>query len=96
MKKALEKFSNLKHVGDVRHIGMIGAIEIVKDKVTKEPHHFSERIGHKIFLEAMKRGALLRPTGNVIYFIPPLIITEGQIEELTQIAYESIKTVTEP
>ena len=94
-KKSLEKFKDLKNVGDIRHIGMIGALEIVKDKTTKEPHHFSERIGHKIFLEAMKRGALLRPTGNVIYFIPPLIITEGQIEELTQIAYDSIKAVTE-
>lgn len=94
-KNSMNKFKDLKHVGDIRHIGMIGALEIVKDKTTKEPHHFSERIGHKIFLEAMKRGALLRPTGNVIYFIPPLIITEGQIEELTQIAYDSIKAVTE-
>ena len=43
----------------------------------------------------MKRGAILRPIGNVIYFMPPLIITEAQIEELTQIAYEAIKAVIE-
>ncbi len=94
-KQALKKFEQLKHVGDIRHIGMIGAIELVKNKETKEPYVFNERIGHRVFLEAMKRGAILRPIGNVIYFMPPLIITEAQIEELTQIAYDSIKTVTE-
>ena len=94
-KQALKKFEQLKHVGDIRHIGMIGAIELVKNKETKEPYVFNERIGHRVFLEAMKRGAILRPIGNVIYFMPPLIITEVQIEELTQIAYDSIKTVTE-
>lgn len=94
-KQALKKFEQLKHVGDIRHIGMIGAVELVKDRETKEPYAFNERIGHRVFLEAMKRGAILRPIGNVIYFMPPLIITEAQIEELTQIAYDSIKTVTE-
>ena len=95
-KKNLQKFKNLKHVGDIRHIGMIGAIELVKDRETKEPYPFEERIGHKVFLEALKMGAILRPIGNVIYFMPPLIITEAQIEMLTQIAYYAIQTVTEP
>ena len=74
---------------------MVGAIELVQDKETKEPYKFTERIGHKVFLEAMKRGAILRPIGNIIYFLPPLIITEQQIEDLTEIAYNSIKAVTE-
>lgn len=94
-KQALKKFEQLKHVGDIRHIGMIGAVELVKNRETKEPYAFNERIGHRVFLEAMKRGAILRPIGNVIYFMPPLIITEAQIEELTQIAYEAIKAVIE-
>ncbi len=95
LKECLEKFQTLKHVGDIRHIGMIGAIEIVKNKTTKEPYLFTERIGHKVFREAMKNGALLRPIGNIIYFLPPLIITEEEIEKLTEIAYNAIKTVTE-
>lgn len=95
LKDCLEKFQTLKHVGDIRHIGMIGAIEIVKNKTTKEPYLFTERIGHKVFREAMKNGALLRPIGNIIYFLPPLIITEEEIEKLTEIAYNAIKTVTE-
>ena len=95
LQKCLKQFQKLQHVGDIRHIGMIGAIEIVKDKNSKEPYLFTERIGHKVFLEAMKNGALLRPIGNIIYFLPPLIITEEEIEKLTKIAYNAIKNVTE-
>lgn len=95
LKKSLKKFETLKHVGDIRHIGMIGAIEMVKDKLTKKPYLFEERMGHKVFLEALKMGAILRPIGNVIYFMPPLIITEKEIEKLTEIAYNAIKIVTE-
>ncbi len=95
LRSELSKFAGLKHVGDIRHIGMIGAVELVKDKNLKTPYSFEERIGHKVFKEAMKRGAILRPIGNVIYFLPPLVISESQIRELTDIAYESIKAVTE-
>ena len=95
LKSCLEKFKTLEHAGDIRHTGMIGAVEMVKDKSTKEPYNFDERMGHRVFLEALKNGAILRPIGNVIYFMPPLIITEQEIEKLTDIAYSAIKKVTE-
>ncbi len=95
LKQCLKKFKELQHVGDVRQTGMIGAVEMVRNKSTKEPYDFVERIGHKVFKEALKNGALLRPIGNVIYFMPPLIIKEEEIEKLTKIAYNAIKTVTE-
>ena len=95
LKQCLEQFENLKHVGDVRQTGMIGAVEMVKDKNTKEPYPFVERTGHKVFKEALKNGAILRPIGNVIYFMPPLIIKNEEIEKLTKIAYNAIKIVTE-
>ena len=95
LKSCLEKFKTLEHAGDIRHTGMIGAVEMVKDKSTKEPYDFKERMGHRVFLEALKNGAILRPIGNVIYFMPPLIITEQEIEKLTDIAYSAIKKVTE-
>ena len=95
LKECLEKFKPLNHVGDVRHIGMIGAVEMVKDKSTKEPYPFTDRIGHLVFKSALQKGALLRPIGNVIYFLPPLVITEKKKEKLTDIAYFAIKEVTE-
>ena len=95
LKQCLEKFRGLEHVGDIRQTGMIGALELVKNKETKEPYPFEDRIGHNVFKEALKNGALLRPIGNVIYFMPPYIIKNEEIEKLTKIAYNAIKIVTE-
>lgn len=95
LKQCLKKFTTLEHVGDVRQTGMIGAVEMVKNKITKEPYPFEERTGHRVFKEALKNGALLRPIGNVIYFMPPYVIKNEEIEKLTEIAYNAIKIVTE-
>jgi adenosylmethionine-8-amino-7-oxononanoate aminotransferase len=89
----MQKLKNHKNVGDIRQIGMIGAIELVKNKETKEDFPLNDRIGHKIYKEALKRGAIIRPLGNVLYFMPPLIIKEQEIETLVNIAADSIKAV---
>jgi len=92
-KQELEKFWELDCIGDVRQIGMIGVVELVKNRETKEMYSFEERIGHKIYKEGLKRGAILRPlaSGHIVYFIPPYVITEEEIKLLTDIAYDSIK-----
>ena len=78
------------HVAEVRQTGMILAIEMVKDKATKEPYPWQERRGLKVFEHAMSKGALLRPLGNVTYFIPPYVITPEQIHWLAEVATEGI------
>lgn len=93
--KQLEKFKDLKHVGDVRYIGMIAALELVEDKETKELFDCKKRIGKKVYQEALKLGAILRPLDHIIYFIPPYVITEEEIVELTDIAYKAIRLATE-
>ena len=89
----LEKFRNHPNVGDIRQTGMICAIELVKNKETKEPFAYEDGIGKKIYLEGLKLGAILRPMWNCIYFITPYIITEKEIEKLTNIAYEALTKV---
>ena len=91
--KELEKFRSHKNVGDIRQTGMICAIELVKDKQTKEPFSYADGIGKKIYTEGLKLGAILRPMWNCIYFITPYIITEKEIEKLTNIAYEALNRV---
>jgi adenosylmethionine-8-amino-7-oxononanoate aminotransferase len=78
------------HVGDVRQQGMTLAIEMVKNKATKEPFPFAERRGMRVFKHALTREALLRPLGNVSYFMPPYVITEEQIRHLGQVLTEGI------
>ena len=81
-----EKFLPLKNVGEVRSIGLINAIELVKDKKTKEPLDYKKRTGYQIYKKALKKGIILRPLGDVIYFNPPLIIEKEDMEFVTDIA----------
>ncbi len=83
-----EKFLNLKNVGEVRNLGLINAIELVKDKNTKEPFDSKLRLGYQIYKKALKKGVLLRPLGDVIYFNPPLIIEEADMDFVTDVALE--------
>ena len=83
-----EKFLNLDNVGEVRHIGLVNAIEIVKNKKTKENYDSSLRLGYQIYKKALKKGVLLRPLGDIIYFNPPLIIEEKDMDFVTDVARE--------
>lgn len=88
--KALEIFENHPNIGEYRQIGMIGALEFVKNKESKELFDPMKRAGYEIYKIALKKGAVLRPLGNVIYFMPPYIITEAEIDRMLQICKESI------
>jgi adenosylmethionine-8-amino-7-oxononanoate aminotransferase len=94
LKKHSEKFLNHPHVADVRQKGMILAIEMVKNKTTKEAYPWQERRGLKVYLHGLKNGVLLRPLGNVVYFMPPYVITEEQIAMMTRVALEGIHLAT--
>jgi adenosylmethionine-8-amino-7-oxononanoate aminotransferase len=90
----LQKISKLPYVGDVRHIGMIGAVELVRDKKTKDTFKFEERMGMKIYGEGLKRGVILRPLGDVIYLFLPLCIERDELEEILSRVYEIIEKIT--
>ena len=83
-----EKFNNIDNVGEIRNIGLINAIELVKDKNTKEPFEPSLRVGYQIYKKALQKGVILRPLGDVIYFNPPLIIGKEDMNFVTDIARE--------
>ena len=88
-----EKFADYKNVGEVRHIGLVNAIELVKDKKTKEPFDSKLRLGYQIYKKALKKGVLLRPLGDIIYFNPPLIIEEPDMDFVTDVALECMKEI---
>ena len=88
-----EKFLPHKNVGEVRSIGLINAIELVKDKTTKEPLDGKLRTGYQIYKKALPKGVILRPLGDVIYFNPPLIIDHKAMDFVTDIALECLKEV---
>ena len=88
-----ETFLPHKNVGEVRSIGLINAIELVKDKNTKEPFDSKLRTGYQIYKKALKNGVLLRPLGDVIYFNPPLIIEKNDMDFVVEKANKCMKDI---
>ncbi|MFQ5715977.1 MAG: adenosylmethionine--8-amino-7-oxononanoate transaminase [Nitrospinales bacterium] len=86
-----KKLEELKWCGEFRQTGMIARVELVQNKESKEPFPFEKRVGYHIYLEGLKRGVLMRPLGNVVYFIPPLIITPEEIKVMIDTAYDCIR-----
>jgi adenosylmethionine---8-amino-7-oxononanoate aminotransferase len=91
MSTAMPRLRDHPNVAQVRQTGMILAIEMVKDKETREPFPWQERRGRRVALHALERGALLRPLGDVIYFMPPYVITPQEIDFLADVAHEGIE-----
>jgi adenosylmethionine-8-amino-7-oxononanoate aminotransferase len=94
LREALEPFKELAHVGEVRQLGFMVGIELVRDKKRKEAYPFEEKIGIKVIQEARKRGVILRPLGNVIVLMPPLAISISELKRLLKVTYQSILAAT--
>lgn len=91
----LAPLNDLPHVGDIRRVGVMTGIELVADRETRTPYRPEERIGHRVTLEARRRGVIVRPLGDVMVLMPPLSITETELETLVHTVRGAIIAVTE-
>ena len=88
-------FGDHPHVSDIRQCGMIAAVEFLADRTTHKTFPWRERRHLHIHRHALEEGVLLRPLGNVIYFMPPYVITEEEIDRMTSVAAAGLdKAVT--
>ncbi|MBI4401474.1 MAG: adenosylmethionine--8-amino-7-oxononanoate transaminase [Nitrospirae bacterium] len=94
LSRLLRPLSRLAHVGDVRQRGYMVGIELVKDRVTREPYPLTDRAGHRVAMEARRRGLLIRPLGNVVVLMPPLITTIKDLGCMVATVRDSIRIVT--
>ena len=95
MADATARFEDHPHVAEVRQRGMILAIEMVKDKAARTPYPWQERRGLAVYRHALQQGVLLRPLGDVIYFMPPYVITPQEISYMTDVARQAIGAATQ-
>jgi len=93
LKEGLKQFYEIPYVGDIRQKGLMGGIELVADPAKKTPFPVGAKIGHRVVLEARKRGVIIRPLGDVMVLMPPLSVTEKELRRLTQAVFDSIETV---
>jgi adenosylmethionine-8-amino-7-oxononanoate aminotransferase len=81
----------LPHVGDIRQVGLVAGIELVKNWRTREPFALRERAGIRVCEAMARRGVLTRPVGNVIVLMPPYCTAPGQLRKMISALAESIK-----
>jgi adenosylmethionine-8-amino-7-oxononanoate aminotransferase len=92
--RARELLADHPHVAEVRQTGMIVAAELTRNKKAREPYPWQERRGLTVYRHALSRGVLLRPIGNVVYFMPPYVITPAEIDLIVAVAREGIERAT--
>ncbi|MBI2717238.1 MAG: aminotransferase class III-fold pyridoxal phosphate-dependent enzyme [Rhizobiales bacterium] len=90
-----EKFAQLEIVGEVRGVGLLGAVEFVADRNTKRRFDPQLKVGPRISKAARDRGLIARamPHGDILGFAPPLIVSESDIDEIVEIAYQATRQV---
>ena len=79
------------HVAEVRQTGMIAAVELVRDKIARAPFAAAERRGLRVYRHGLQHGVLLRPLGDVVYFMPPYVIEPAQIDMMVDVAIAGIE-----
>jgi adenosylmethionine-8-amino-7-oxononanoate aminotransferase len=89
-----DELRNHPYVAEVRQQGMILAIEMVKNARKREPYPAEERRGMRVYQYGLEHGVLLRPLGNVIYFMPPYVIDPEEIGRMCRIATEGVMEAT--
>jgi adenosylmethionine-8-amino-7-oxononanoate aminotransferase len=94
MASATKHFADHPHVAEVRQTGMILAIEMVQEKKSRAPYPWQERRGLAVYRHGLEQGALLRPLGDVIYFMPPYVIQPEEIDFLAKVAWSGIDAAT--
>jgi adenosylmethionine-8-amino-7-oxononanoate aminotransferase len=80
LREGLSPLLDLAIVGDVRVIGGVGAVELVRDKVTKSGGGYLDQLGPRLSALFLERGVLLRPLGHILYFMPPYVISDGEVD----------------
>ena len=94
LEEGLRNISAFPHVGDARNRGFMAGVELVRDKASKEPYPWEERMGWRVAEHAKNNGVFVRPLGNVVVIMPPLIIGEADLRRMLDVIGEAIRAVT--
>lgn len=93
LRQELKMLWNLPNVGDIRQVGLVVGIELVRDWRTREPFDPRDRAGIRVCEAMGKRGVLTRPIGNVIVLMPPYCTSPAQVRGTVKAVYESCNEI---
>jgi adenosylmethionine-8-amino-7-oxononanoate aminotransferase len=89
----LQTLWSLPNVGDIRQVGLVAGIELVKDWRTRQPFGVRERVGIRVCEAMARRGVLTRPVGDVIVLMPPYCTTRPQLQQMVAALAASVKEI---
>jgi putrescine aminotransferase len=94
LQKQLEQLRSHEIVGDVRGLGLVAGIELVRDRDTKELYDVTVGVARRIWLDALEQGVIVRPLpGDVVAICPPFVISEQQIDQIALVLDKAIARV---
>ncbi len=93
MTRELQTLWKLPNIGDIRQVGLVAGIELVKNWRTREPFDFRERAGIRVCEAMAAQGVLTRPIGNVVVLMPPFCTTPGQVRKMVRALSRAIRSV---
>ncbi len=91
LRRELQSLWQLPNVGDIRQIGLVAGIELVKNWRTRKPFDLRERAGIRVCEAMAARGVLTRPIGNVIVLMPPYCTTATQVKTIISVTRDAIE-----
>lgn len=94
LRQGFEPLRDHPAVGDVRILGGVGVVELVADKSTRSAGGYLDEVGPRLTRAFLDRGLLMRPLGNIVYAMPPYVITEEETRWLTSQVADAIDAVT--
>lgn len=92
-KEALNGLWASPFVGDIRHIGLVAGVELVRDWKTREAWELKKQVGIRVCREMALQGVLTRPIGNLIVLMPPYCCSSRQIRKMVDVLSRSIDTI---
>jgi adenosylmethionine-8-amino-7-oxononanoate aminotransferase len=81
---------SLPSVGDIRQVGLVAGVELVRNWTTREPFELAERAGIRVCEAMAKRGVLTRPVGNVVVLMPPYCTTPSQLTRMVTSLHDAV------
>ncbi len=90
LREELKSLWALPAVGDIRQVGLVAGVELVKNWRTREPMALRERAGFRVCDAMARHGVLTRPVGNVIVLMPPYCTTKAQVRQIVSALRQAV------